>query len=151
MENVYLFEIFLKSAPSLRALSQQEQTGNGEIEISDKIFRQNEVGYLFHFEIWDYQSRRIIRTKKIVKSLMETFPFMFSRKISSNDSCSIQVNFFTWKMYTYYLKQLNATETNAKSVNLKSDYKRDSTKKQSSEIHVKIYHAYLCKFWTFFL
>ena len=47
MENVYLFEIFLKSAPSLRALSQQEQTGNGEIEISDKIFRQNEVGYLF--------------------------------------------------------------------------------------------------------
>ena len=86
MENVYLFEIFLKSVPSLRALSQQEQTGNGEIEISDKIFRQNEVGYLFHFEIWDYQSRRIIRTKKIVKSLMETFPFMFSRKNPVNSS-----------------------------------------------------------------
>ena len=36
---------FLKSAPSLRVLSQQEQTGNGENEISDKIFRQNYVGY----------------------------------------------------------------------------------------------------------
>ena len=55
--------------------------------------------------------------------------------------------FFTWKMYTYYLKQLNATETetNAKSVNLQSDYNMDSTKKQSSKRHVKIYHAYLCK------
>jgi hypothetical protein len=41
----------LKSTPSLCALSQQEQTGNGEIKISDKIFRQNEVGYLFLFEI----------------------------------------------------------------------------------------------------
>ena len=56
---------FLKSAPSLRALSQQEQTGNGEIEISDKIFRQNEVGYLFLFEIWDERSRRIIFSQKI--------------------------------------------------------------------------------------
>ena len=57
-------------------------------------------------------------------------------------------------MYTYYLKQLNATETetNAESVNLQSDYKIDSTKKQSSKKHVKIYHAYLCKWllWTFF-
>ena len=72
--------------------------------------------------------------------------YVFKKKNSSTDACSIQVNFFTWKMYTYYLKQLNATETNAKSVNLQSDYKMDSTKKQSSKRHVKIYHSYLCKF-----
>ena len=41
-----------------KALSQQEQTGNEEIEISDKIFRQNEVGYLFIFEFWDERSKR---------------------------------------------------------------------------------------------
>ena len=97
--------------------------------------------------IWDDQSRRI-KNRQIVDG--KFFRLCFQEKISSNDSCSIQVNFFNWKMYTFYLKQLNATEINPKSVNLQSDYKMDLTKKQSSKRHVKIYHSYLCKFWTFF-